>query len=137
MSDLPNGPHVTTDPRGERSGAISDFDLRSRSPDGRYIVCVDPFEARACQWVETPELFDTAGCALLVLTDRYWHLDSSDWIGESVVVLHLRHFPRPHDYNCRVIVDCRHSTASVNEAEPGPLGHLGDMLERAYRAAPQ
>lgn len=80
MSDLPNRPHVTADPRGERSGAISDFDLRSTSPDGRYIVCIDPFEARAFQWVETPELFDTA---------------------------------------------------SVNEAEPGPLGHLGDTLERA------
>jgi hypothetical protein len=61
--------------------------IKSTSPGGRYIVCVDPFEARAFQWVETPELFDAAaGRALLALTDRYWHLDSADWRSESVVV---------------------------------------------------
>ena len=109
--------------------------MRSTSPGGRYVVCVDPVEARAFQWVETPELLDTEGRALLALTDRYWHLDSADWSSESVVVLHLRHFPCPHDYGCSVVVDCQRITASVNGIEPGPLGQLGDMLERAYRVA--
>lgn len=132
---LATGPHATTDAPNERGCKIGGFDVRSTSADGRYRVCVDPFEARAFQWVETPELFGTAGRALLGLTDRYWHLDSAEWSGESVVVLQLRHFPLPHDYSCGVVVDCQRMTASVNGAEPGPLGQLGDMLDRAYRDA--
>jgi hypothetical protein len=78
---------------GDTAGAIRDHEdlladrlrlgvvsIKSTSPGGRYIVCIDPFEAGPYQWVDTPELFDTAaGRALLSLTDRYWHLDSANW----------------------------------------------------------
>lgn len=65
---------------------ISDFDARSTSPGGRYIVGVRSFEARAFQWVDTPEIVDTvAGVTLLDSADCYWHLDSATWQSESVV----------------------------------------------------
>ena len=115
---------------------MSDFDVRSTSPGGRYIVGVRSFEARAFQWVDTPEVADTvAGRTLLALADCYWHLDSADWEGESVVVLQLRHFPDPHDYSCTVVVDCQHLTASLDGAEPLALGQLDDILSKAYTAA--
>ncbi|OMC46180.1 hypothetical protein A5745_11760 [Mycobacterium sp. IS-2888] len=110
------------------------LEQRSTSPDGRYKVCVDPFEARASQWVETPELIDSAtDRALLALTDRYWHLDSADWRSQSVVIMDLRHFPdgRPQ---YRVDIDCEQLTASVDGDGPYPLGQLGKALERASGA---
>jgi tetratricopeptide (TPR) repeat protein len=131
---------------GDTAGAIRDYEalladrlrlgvmtIKSTSPGDRYVVCVDPFEARAYQWVETPELFDTAtGRALLAFADRYWHLDSAKWQSESVVVMDLRHFP--YGNGCTVVIDCQRLTASVNGAKPGPLGQLGDVLERPDRA---
>ncbi|ORV35278.1 hypothetical protein AWC00_24885 [Mycobacterium conspicuum] len=68
------------------------------------------------------------------MTDCYWHLDSADWESESVVVLHLRHFPDPHHYRCTVVVDCQHRTASLDGAEPHPLGQLDEILGQAYTA---
>jgi hypothetical protein len=112
---------------------MSDFDVRSTSPADRYIVGVDSFEARASQWVDTPDVFDTVGGRmLLALSDRYWHPDLADWQSESVVVLQLRHFPHPHAYSCTVVVDCERLNASLNGAEPLTLGQLDDILDRAY-----
>jgi hypothetical protein len=114
---------------------ISDFDARSTSPGGRYIVGVRSFEARAFQWVDTPEIVDTvAGVALLDLADCYWHLDSAAWQSEFVVVLQLRHFPHPHDFSCTVVVDCQRRTASLDAAEPHALAQFEDILGRAYNA---
>jgi hypothetical protein len=85
-------------------------------------------------WVETPELFDAAaGQALLALADPYWHLDSADWRSESVVVMHMRHFPHGSP-SYEVCVDCRQHTARVDGTEPGPLRELGAALERAHSA---
>ena len=115
---------------------MSDFDVRSTSPGGHYIVGVRSFEARAFQWVDTPDILDSVGRrTLLALADCYWHLDSAEWQSESVVVLQLRHFPNPHDYSCTVVVDCQRRTASLDGAEPDALGHLDDILGRAYTAA--
>ncbi len=41
-----------------RATPISDFDVRSTSPGGRYIVGVDSSEAHAFQWVDTPDVVD-------------------------------------------------------------------------------
>ena len=114
---------------------MTDFDVRSTSPGGRYVVGVDSFEARAFQWVDTPDVVDTGtGRTLLALADRYWHLDSADWQSESVVVLQLRHFPHPHDFSCTVVVDCQCLTASIDGAQPQALGELDDILGQAYAA---
>ena len=114
---------------------MTDFEVRSTSPGGRYIVGVRSFEARAFQWVDTPEIVDTvAGVTLLDLADCYWHLDSAHWRSESVVVLQLRHFPLPHDFSCTVVVDCQRMTASLDGAEPLALGQLDDILGKAYTA---
>ena len=114
---------------------MTDFEVRSTSPGGRYIVGVDSIEARAFQWVDTPDVVDTVtGRTLLALADRYWHLDSADWRSESVVALQLRHFPHPHDFSCTVVVDCQCLTASLDGAEPVALGQLDDILGKAYTA---
>ncbi len=114
--------------------------IRSMSPDRRYIVRVHPFEAPDSDWVATPELFDiAAGQIVLALKDRYWHLDSANWPSESVVVMSLRNYRLGVRTDFRklplrsstfeVIIDCRRLTASVNGTEPGPLDQLDDALE--------
>jgi hypothetical protein len=104
-------------------------EVHSASPGGHFIICVDPFEAATYRWVETPKLYETAfGQALFDLTDRYWHLDSADWVSESRVLMHLRHYP---DGNAgEVAVDCVRLMASVN-GKQGPLGGPEDTLQRA------
>ena len=104
---------------------------RSASPDGRFIIRVEPLEARAFQWVDAPQLVNTAtGLVLVQLTDPCWHLDSADWCSESVVVMWLRHFPDGlPSYEVRV--DCGQLTASVDGGEPRPLAELEEMLETA------
>ena len=114
--------------------------IRSMSPDRRYIVRVHPFEAPDSDWVATPELFDiAAGQIVLALKDRYWHLDSANWPSEPVVVMSLRNYRLGVRTDFRklplrsstfeVIIDCRRLTASVNGTEPGPLDQLDDALE--------
>jgi hypothetical protein len=108
-------------------------EVKSTSPDGRYVGSVDPFEARAFTWVDTPELFDTAtGRALLALTDRYWHLDTVDWQSDGVVVMQWRHYPIGHAV---VSVDCHRLTAGIDSAAQQPLGQLGDQLRRYLDAS--
>ena len=106
---------------------------RGASPDGRFIVRVEPLEARASQWVDTPQLVDAAtGLVLVQLADACWHLDSADWCVESVVVMRLRHFPDGlPSYEVRV--DCGQLTALVDGGDPRPLAELEEMLETAAR----
>jgi tetratricopeptide (TPR) repeat protein len=114
---------------------LGQVEIESTSPGGRYVVCVDPFEAGPTQWVDRPELYDTAAArALLALTDRFWHLDSADWQSESVVVMYLRHYSGEYP-SCSVTIDCQRLTATVNLSRPGPLGELGEALKHLRRAA--
>jgi hypothetical protein len=109
-----------------RTGAVS---IKSTSPGGRYIVCVDPFEAGAYKWVETPELYDSAtGHALLAFKDRYWHLDSANWQSESVVVMNLRHYPGSDSFE--VEIDCQGLTAIAIGVMRGRIDQLEQALER-------
>jgi hypothetical protein len=109
-----------------RTGAVS---IKSTSPGGRYIVCVDPFEAGAYKWVETPELYDSAtGHALLAFKDRYWHLDSANWQSESVVVMNLRHYPGSDSFE--VEIDCQRLTAIAIGVMRGRIDQLEQALER-------
>ncbi len=107
---------------------------RSVSPDGRYVVYVDSFEARAFQWVDTPELLDTTtGSTVLKLTDDCWHLDSASWRSRSVLEMRLRHFP--DGVPCySVIVDCGQLTVSVGGVEARPLDQVDGLLRDALAA---
>ncbi len=114
---------------------LGQVEITSTSPGGRYVVCVDSYEAGPSQWVDMPELYDTAtGRALLALTDRLWHLDSAQWQNESVVVMCLRHYSSGNP-SCTVTIDCQRLTANVNLNGPGPLGHLGEALRQLRREA--
>lgn len=100
------------------------------SPDGRYVVCVDSYEARAFQWVDTPELIDTTtGRALLMLEDRCWHVDEAQWSG-SAVIMRLRHFPDGVP-SYEVSLDCDELTVAVDGREARPLEQLGEVLQTA------
>jgi hypothetical protein len=131
---------------GDTQGALREYEAllgarlqvgvaptNSTSPGGRYVICLFPFEVGPHRWVETPELFDTAtGRALLALTDRFWHLDSSDWRSGSQVVIRLRHYPDGRV--CDVAIDCQRQVASVDASRPDPLVQLADVLARIPRA---
>ncbi|KQH78343.1 hypothetical protein AO501_03050 [Mycobacterium gordonae] len=107
---------------------------RSVSPDGRYVLYADSFEARAFQWVDTPELLDaTTGSTVLKLTDDCWHLDSASWRSRSVLEMRLRHFP--DGVPCySVLVDCGQLTASVDGVEARPLDQVDGLLRDALAA---
>lgn len=107
---------------------------RSASPDGRYMIGVESQEVRAFQWVDTPQLIDsTTGSVLLGLADTCWHLDSAQWLSDSVVVMRMRRFPDGlGSYEVRV--DCGQQTAWVDGGEAEPLGRLEDVLSQAAQA---
>lgn len=46
----------------------------------------------------------------------------------------LRHYPQGSGF-CVVVIDCQRLTASVDHIKAGPLGQLGDVLERRCIAA--
>ncbi|MBX9978714.1 MAG: hypothetical protein CK429_16570 [Mycobacterium sp.] len=106
------------------------------SPDGRYVVCVDAFEARAFQWVDTPEVVDlTTGLALLDLKDPFWHLDSADWLSKSRVSMRLRHFPDGVP-TYEVVVDCEERVATLDGSTAHPLRQLDEALREVLASRP-
>lgn len=111
-------------------------DTKSSSPSGRYLVRTYPWEARMSLWIETPELVDTiAGQSLLSFKDSHWSVDSVDWRGDSIAVMHLRRYPGDHlPGSFEVVIDCARRSASLIGAGSVPLDQLEAVLAQAYAA---
>ncbi len=88
-------------------------EVRSASPNGRYIVRVYPQEMRMSHWVETPELFDTATQQVLFRpVDSAWSLGAVTWQSESVVAMTLRRYPGAHT-PIEATFDCAGGSAKI------------------------
>jgi len=112
-------------------------EIKSSSPDGRYLVRIYPWEARMSHWIETPELYDSsAGRTLFTFEDGNWSLDDAHWQNQSVVRLSLRKYPGDHlPSSFEVVIDCAQCSARLDGAAALPLNGLEAALEQAYRAA--
>jgi tetratricopeptide (TPR) repeat protein len=106
----------------------------STSPDGRYIVRLDPSTASSPRGeiydVYTPELYDSVvGRRLLALNHQ--GLISAKWRSESVVVMRLS-----HRGEFDVVLDCERLTASAFGTEPVPFDQLHVVIDTVTSVSP-
>lgn len=109
---------------------------KSTSPDGRYVIEVDMWEARLSHWIETPVLIDTRGrITLLRFEDSSWSLDLAEWTSDTVVRMHLRKYPGDHTPAVfALVVDCAAGSAVLGDTMVAELRYAELLLERAYAA---
>ena len=107
-------------------------DLKTTSPDGRFQIRVDQWEARNSLWVQSPEIWDTVeNRALLRFESEQWSLDRSDWLSEARVVLTLRKYPGNHfPKDLEVTVDCQAKTATLHSLAVADLRNLEAVMEQ-------
>ncbi|MEO8671341.1 MAG: hypothetical protein ABI411_08515 [Tahibacter sp.] len=107
-------------------------ELKSISPDGRYLIHIDAWEARNSLWVESPRLSEAkSGAILLRFHSTMWSLDRARWLSEHEVELTLRKYPGNHaPADLVAVVDCVHGSASVAESAAVALDQLEALLER-------
>lgn len=110
---------------------------KSTSPDGRYAIYIDMWEARMSHWIECPSLVDTRnGETLLRFCDSNWSMDRARWQGDAVVAMNLRKYPGDHrPASFEVVIDCAARTATVAGMPAAALGEVEAALERLYLAA--
>ena len=89
--------------------------LKTTSPDGRFQVRVDQWEARNSLWVESPEIWDTIeNKTLFRFKSELWSIDRSEWLTEVLVSLTLRKYPGNHlPVDLGVVLDCEKQNASI------------------------
>ncbi|MDX2007972.1 MAG: hypothetical protein SFU83_22245 [Meiothermus sp.] len=108
-------------------------ELRSTSPDGRYLIQVHLWEARMSHWIESPEILDSrTGEVLLRFEDGNWSLDDAFWENGTVVRLNLRKYPGDHPSAFKVYVSLEACTAVFEERQL-ELSGLEPALEKAYQ----
>jgi hypothetical protein len=113
------------------------FEIQSTSPNGRYQLQVDPWEARNTHWVLSPQLVDTeSGHVLFKLTASAWSAENSAWESDAVVrIAHRKYLgdqPRP----CLTVrLNCAQQTGELNGADAVPFEALEVLLEEALLRA--
>jgi hypothetical protein len=110
-------------------------EVKSTSPEGRFQVFVEVWEARNSLWVESPMLYDAeTKTTLLKFADDNWSLDSAEWTSNSQVQFTLRKYPGNHTPTQLVAtIDCNSRTARVDELLPVPLEDMEALLEHLLR----
>jgi hypothetical protein len=113
------------------------FEIQSTSPNGRYQLQVDPWEARNTHWVLSPQLVDTeSGHVLFKLTASVWSAESSTWESDVLVRIELRKYPgnqpRP---SLAVRLNCAQETGSLDSDGAAPFEALEALLDAALLGA--
>ena len=108
---------------------------KSTSPDGRYAIHVDMWEARMSHWIESPDISDAqSGERLLRFADDNWSLDDSQWLSAGQVRLTLRKFPGSHTpVDLEPVVDCVNRTVTLPNGAQLPLARLEAELDGLLR----
>jgi hypothetical protein len=106
-------------------------EVKSTSPDGRFQVRVETWEARNSLWVESPSIYNTrTEEVLLQLQSEMWSLDKAEWKTGEVVELTLRKYPGNHTpIQLEAAVDCENQTAQIQSLPAVPLKELEQLLE--------
>jgi hypothetical protein len=67
---------------------MSDFEIPSLSPDGRYQVQAIPWGAGNTHWLFPPQIIDTQnGNVVFGFEDHLWSADRSTWLSPTRVEL--------------------------------------------------
>jgi hypothetical protein len=102
------------------------------SPDGRFRITVEMYEAFNSHWVLIPTIEEVESAEVLLKMDRGWSMDESRWIGDHVVELTLRKYPGNHSpADLVATVDCVARIGIVGQGEMLPLGVLEANLNAA------
>lgn len=106
---------------------------RSLSPDGRYAVQVDVWEAFNTHWVESPRIVEAASGALVfAFGDSNWSLDGCRWPEPAVVEFRLRKYPGSHvPSQIAARIDCANGTGGVADGPQVPFATLEAALDAA------
>ena len=109
------------------------MEIISASPDGRFQVQAEVWEARNSLWVYSPSIWDAEqSLHILTFEDELWSVDKGTWLNEIKVLLVLRKFPGNHrPEQLSVEIDCVAQVAMVSHASPVPLVDLESALNRS------
>lgn len=110
---------------------MSDIEVLSVSPDGRYQVLATPWEAGNTHWVFPPQIMDLRnGHVVFGFKDPLWSADLSNWTSPTQVELTLRKYPghrAPRGFE--VIIDCALGIAEYGDGMRIELARLESTLE--------
>jgi len=109
------------------------MEIISTSPDGRFQVQAEVWEARNSLWVYSPCIWDAElSLHILRFENEFWSVDNSAWLSERKVLLVLRKFPGNHrPEQLSVEIDCVAHVAMIPHASPAPLVGLESALNNA------
>jgi len=111
------------------------YEVKSTSPDGRFQVRVEAWEARNSLWVESPAIYNAkTEEVLLQFQSEMWSLDRADWKANQVVDLTLRKYPGNHTpAQLIATVDCELQEAGIKSPPTVPLKKLEQLLENELK----
>ena len=110
---------------------MSDIELLSLSPDGRYQVQAIPWEAGNSHWVFPTQIIDTQNRNVVFgFEDDLWSADRSTWLSPTRVELRLRKYPGHRaPLGLVVIIECALLTAEYGDGTHIELARLESTLE--------
>lgn len=110
---------------------MSDIEILSLSPDGRYQVQAIPWEAGNTHWLLPPQIIDTQnGSVVFSFKDLLWSADLSTWLSSTRVEFKLRKYPGHRaPLGFTVIIECAQRTAEYGDGTHIELARLESTLE--------
>ena len=110
---------------------MSDIEILSLSPDGRYKVQATPWEAGNTHWLFPPQIIDTQNASVVfAFEDRLWSADRSTWSSPTRVELKLRKYPGNRaPQGLTVIIECALRIAEYGDGSHIELARLESTLE--------
>lgn len=110
---------------------MSDIEILSLSPDGRYQVQATPWEAGNTQWVFPPQIIDIQnGSEVFSFMDPLWSADRSTWLSPTRVELRLCKYPGHRaPLGLTAIIECALRTAEYGDGTHIELARLESTLD--------
>ena len=110
---------------------MSDIEILSLSPDGRYQVQATPWEAGNSHWLFPPKIIDTQnGNVVFGFEDPRWSADLSTWLSPTRVELKLRKYPGDRaPLGLTMIIECALRIAESGDGTHIELARLESTLE--------
>ncbi|WP_331692635.1 hypothetical protein [Pandoraea sputorum] len=111
------------------------MEILSKSPDGKYDVRSDIWEASASQWVYTPSIVNTVtGEVIFQPSDERWSAEEAIWDSANEVTLMMRRFPGNHvPAPIFLRIDVCNKIASVNNSPGITLDQVDEAIARTVQ----
>lgn len=111
---------------------MSNIEILSLSPGGRYQVEAAPWEAGPSHWVYPPRIIDTQAAQVVFgFQNPQWSADLSTWLSPTRVELELRKYPgHQAPRGVKVAIECAQRTAEYDGGKHIELARLESALEQ-------